>query len=62
MHLLPSIAIQSNLELKTRPKQLLAYLPLDIEFPVLRVEQQKSKMELKAKFLGTISLIHTVLD
>jgi hypothetical protein len=33
MHLLHSIAIQSNLELKTRPKQLLGSLPLDIVLP-----------------------------
>jgi hypothetical protein len=31
MHLLPSIAMQPNLELKTRPKQLLGSLPLVIE-------------------------------
>jgi hypothetical protein len=30
MHLLHSIAIRPNLELKTRPKQLLGSLPLDI--------------------------------
>jgi hypothetical protein len=30
MHLLCSIAIQPNLELKTQPKQLLGYLPLII--------------------------------
>jgi hypothetical protein len=28
MHLLPSVEIQPNLKLKTRPKQLLGYLPL----------------------------------
>ncbi len=33
MHLLPSVAIQPNLELKTRPKQLLGYLPLGIALP-----------------------------
>ncbi len=33
MHLLHSIAIWSNLELKTRPKQLLGSLPLDIALP-----------------------------
>jgi hypothetical protein len=34
MHLLPSVAaIQSNLELKTRPKQLLGSLPLVIALP-----------------------------
>ncbi len=30
MHLLPGVAIQPNLELKTRPKQLLGSLPLAI--------------------------------
>jgi hypothetical protein len=30
MHLLPSVAIQPNLESKTRPKQLLGSLPLGI--------------------------------
>ncbi len=33
MHSLRSIAIQPNLELKTRPKQLLGYLLLDIALP-----------------------------
>jgi hypothetical protein len=37
MHLLPGVAKQPNLELKTRPKQLLGSLPLDI---VLLVETQ----------------------
>jgi hypothetical protein len=33
MHSLSSVAIQPNLELKTRPKQLLGSLPLDIVLP-----------------------------
>jgi hypothetical protein len=33
MHLLPSVAMQPNLELKTRPKQLLGSLPLVIALP-----------------------------
>ncbi len=33
MHLLRSVAIWPNLELKTQPKQLLGSLPLDIAFP-----------------------------
>jgi hypothetical protein len=33
MHLLPSVAIQPNLELKTRPKQPLGSLPLVIALP-----------------------------
>ncbi len=35
MHLLSTIAIQPNLELKTRPKQLLGSLPLVIALPEL---------------------------
>ncbi len=33
MHLLPMVAIQPNLELKTQPKQLLGSLPLVIALP-----------------------------
>jgi hypothetical protein len=33
MHLLPSVVIQPNLELKTWPKQLLGSLPLVIALP-----------------------------
>ncbi len=33
MHLLPSVSIQPNLELKTRPKQLLGSLPLVFALP-----------------------------
>jgi len=33
MHLLASVTIQPNLELKTRPKQLLGSLPLVITLP-----------------------------
>ncbi len=35
MHLVRSIAIWPNLELKIWPKQLLGSVPLDIAFPVL---------------------------
>jgi hypothetical protein len=38
MHFLHSIAIWPNLELKTRSKQLLGYLPLDIVLPGLIVQ------------------------
>jgi len=34
MRLLPSVAIQPNLDLKTRPKQLLGSLPLFIALPI----------------------------
>jgi hypothetical protein len=33
MHILPGVAIQPNIELKTRPKQLLGSLPLVITLP-----------------------------
>jgi hypothetical protein len=33
MHLLHSVAMWPNLELKTQPKQLLGSLPLDISLP-----------------------------
>ncbi len=33
IHLLPGVAVQPNLELKTRPKQLLGSLPLVIALP-----------------------------
>ncbi len=40
IHLLPSVAaIQPNLELKTRPKQLLGSLPLVIALPALTLEE-----------------------
>ncbi len=38
MHLLPGVAIQPNLELKTRPKQLLGSLPLVIALPDLTLD------------------------
>ncbi len=38
MHLLPSVTIQPNLELKTGPKQLLGSLPLVIALPRLSYE------------------------
>jgi hypothetical protein len=38
MHLLPNVTIQPNLELKTRPKQLLGSLPLVITLPGLTCE------------------------
>ncbi len=35
MHLLHSVAMRPNLELKTRAKQLLGSLPLDIALPAV---------------------------
>ncbi len=37
MHLLPGVVIQPNLELKTRPKQLLGSLPLAIALPAVGI-------------------------
>ncbi len=39
MHLLPGVAIQPNLELKTQPKQLLGSLTLVITLPRCSVDQ-----------------------
>ncbi len=39
MHLLPSVSIQPNLELKTRPKQLLGSIPLVFALPGEGFEQ-----------------------
>jgi hypothetical protein len=36
MHLVRSISIRPNLELKTQPKQLLGYLLIDIALPAKR--------------------------
>jgi hypothetical protein len=38
MHLLPGVAIQPNLELKTRPKQVLGSLPLAFALPGLTLK------------------------
>jgi hypothetical protein len=46
MHLLPSVAKQPNLELKTRPKQLPGSLPLVIALPA---ENTSSLSHLKIK-------------
>jgi len=45
MHLQPGVAKQPNLELKTRPKQLLGSLPLVIALPDLsyKICQKKQK-------------------
>jgi hypothetical protein len=42
MHLLPGVAIQPNLELKTRPKQPLGSLPLVVVLPGQLVSQSVS--------------------
>jgi len=42
MHSLPGVAIQPNLELKTRPKQLLGSLPL-----VIALTNYNQKLRLK---------------
>ncbi len=43
MHLLHSVAIQPNLDLKTRPKQLLGYLLLDI-MPSDQINQRSQQL------------------
>ncbi len=45
MHLLPSVAIQPNLELKTQPKQLLGSLPLVILLPVQTDRQTLRRLD-----------------
>jgi hypothetical protein len=47
MHLLPGVAIQPNLQLKTRPKQLLGSLPLDITLPASSYQDR----ELESNYL-----------
>ncbi len=54
IHLLPSVAIRPNLELKTQPKQLLGSLPLVIALPALAylavATKKKRLIELKPDF------------
>ena len=45
MHLRPGVAKQPNLELKTRPKQLLGSLPLVIALPGSLLEQERQHVE-----------------
>ncbi len=42
VHLLPGVAIQPNLELKTRPKPVLGSLPLAFALPDLGSENTKN--------------------
>jgi hypothetical protein len=51
MHLLPSVTMQPNLELKTRPKQLLGSLPLVIALPALALYVTKFRT------LNAVSLV-----
>jgi hypothetical protein len=50
MHLRPGVAKQPNLELKTRPKQLLGSLPLVMRLP--------AKIGLLERLLGTNTLAY----
>jgi hypothetical protein len=55
MHLRPGVAQQPNLELKTRPKQLLGSLPLVIALPRTREyfkcsEDLNQEVAVKVKF------------
>ncbi len=66
MHLLPIVAIQPNLELKTRPKQLLGSLPLVIVLEE-RLEcgraltgQRKREKERDARASNSLSLFLTL--
>ncbi len=52
MHLLPRIAIRPNLELKTRPKQLLGYLPLVIALPEIGSESNIQKVVAEEAWVG----------
>jgi hypothetical protein len=45
MHLLPSVAMQPNSELKTRPKKLLGSLPLVIALPGVYSKPSCYRME-----------------
>jgi hypothetical protein len=63
MHLPHSIPVQPNLELKTRPKQLLGSLPLDIVLPgLINVKwgsarsSWRGKIENKAKLMRFLSV------
>jgi hypothetical protein len=56
MHLLPSLAKQLNLELKTRPKQLLGSLPLFIALPELTLVFL-SLTSVHANFVKTFNVI-----
>ncbi len=55
MHLLPRIAIRHNLELKTRPKQLLGYLLLVIVLPQIGSESNVQKVVVKEAWVGKVT-------
>jgi len=44
MHLLPGVAIQPNLELKTWPKLVLGSLPLAIALPAVSIKEWGEKI------------------
>jgi hypothetical protein len=56
MHLLPSVAIQPNVEFKTRPKQLLGSLPLVIVLPGISWPQIWPRMEAESDEAETFFL------
>ncbi len=60
MHLMPSVAIQPNLELKIQPKQLLGSLPLVIALPSLNLQNNQAYQRridfLKKALLGWLLL------
>ncbi len=58
-HLLPSVAIQPNLELKTRPKHLLGSHPLVITLPAVTNKQIYSQGNVR--HARTTNRFHTVI-
>jgi hypothetical protein len=61
MHLLPGVAIQPNLELKTRPKPVLGSLPLTFALPecgraVTSQREREREMRVHATLSPTFSL------
>ncbi len=62
MHLLPGVAIQPNLELKTRPQQLLGSLPLVIALPdgTERFENHKNHGNIKISFYLETSVANVI--
>jgi len=58
-HLLPTVAIQPNLELKTRPKHLLGSHPLVIALPAVTNKQIYSQGNVR--HVRTTNHFHTVI-
>ncbi len=54
-HLLRRIEIRPNLGLKTRPKQLLGYLPLVITLPEIGSESNVQKVVAEEAWVGKVT-------